>query len=178
MATERLKMKIGDYEIDAEGPEELVQARLDAFTELVKLVTALKTAEPEKPARTQDQDTSPRDPQNNDTEIDNDIGHIMQAENRVVSLTVPPESVADAALLILFGQKVMRDNNSVTGAEVIDGIRMSGQNVDRVDRLLQKAADAGEIISVGQKRGKRYRLTNRGVAKAREIAKRQINLVA
>jgi hypothetical protein len=44
---------------------------------------------------------------------------------RIVSLTACPETIEDAALVILLGQRTLRSNDSVTGSEVIDGLRQT-----------------------------------------------------
>jgi len=103
----------------------------------------------------------------------------MKTEGRTISLTVRPSSAEDAVLLLLYGQKVMRENDAVTGAEVMDGITATGGlAVLRVDRLLEKLARLGDVIVIGEHRAKRYRLTNAGIAKGRQIAVDMIALVA
>lgn len=175
MDHQRLKIKIGDNELDTEGPPEVVQARFEAFKELVLSVASRDNV----PGATPKHDKGQRD--RNDSgqpeDIDAQLASIMRLDDRIVSLTAPPKDVNDAILLVLLGQSVMRANESVTGAEVMDGLKVSGQGLERVDRLLQKAADAGDIIVIGQKRAKRYRLTNTGRSKARGIAKTQLGVI-
>ena len=50
-----------------------------------------------------------------------------------------------------------------------------GLAVGRIDRLLEKAGTDGDVLVSGERRAKRYRLTNTGLAKARQIA---IDLIA
>lgn len=173
MEKQRLKMKIGEHEFDAEGPPDVVQKLFEAWEKLVLRVPSQKTADP---ATTEN--TSEKGGSNDVLEVDGQLDHIMRLEERIVSLTVPPDGVDEAVLLILFGQKVLRENDSVTGAELMDGLRVSGQTVGRVDRLLEKASNSGDVIVIGQKRAKRYRLTNKGLTRARSIAKEQIEIVA
>jgi DNA-binding transcriptional regulator PaaX len=45
-----------------------------------------------------------------------------------------------------------------------------GLSVLRVDRLLERIGNAGDVVVIGVHRSKRYRLTNAGLAKARQIA--------
>lgn len=103
----------------------------------------------------------------------------MKVENRVVSLTVTPTSIEDAALLLLYGQRLMRNNESPTGSEVVDGLTATGGlDIGRSDRLFEKLARTGDVIMIGERRGKRYRLTNAGMNKARSVAAALIALVA
>ena len=111
-------------------------------------------------------------------EADAALHRIMKVENRIVSLTVKVRSIEDAVLLILFGQKVMRDNDSVTGSEVMDGLEISGLKVPRADRILAKLSDGGDAIAVGLGRAKRYRMTNTGMTKARALAAELLATVA
>ena len=173
MEKTRLKIKIGDFEFEAEGSEDSVQEQFQAFKELVINVPVVENTDK---SGQNDPDHVIR--QASPTAVDDQLDVIMNVEDRVVSLTVPPEDIDDAILLIMLGQKRIRSNDSVTGSEIIEGLRMSGQRVARVDRLLERIAKRGEIIVIGQHRAKRYRLTNRGLSKARESAKNQIALVA
>jgi len=177
----RLKIKIGDCEFEAEGPEESVQAQFEAFKELVlnasvRVNTESASTQTAGPKNGQGEVEPPPPPA---TVVDDQLDKIMQLDDeRIVSLTAPPESLDEAVLLLVFGQRQFRQNSKVTGNEIMEGLRMSGRIVERVDRNLQKAADNGDILSIGKKRGKRYRLTNQGLAKARKIAKERIEVVA
>jgi hypothetical protein len=96
-----------------------------------------------------------------------------------VSLTVKPNSAEDAVLLLLLGQRLLRNNESPTGSEIVDGAeRTGGLDMGRSDRLFERIARNGDVIMIGERRGKRYRLTNTGISKARRIAATLIELVA
>jgi hypothetical protein len=168
MDKQRLKIKIGEFELDTEGPEETLQARLEAFKELV-MHASMAVSAPAKPEIKTENGIEPPKQQ---------LEKILQQDDRIVSLTVRPETIDDAVLLLLYGQRVLRSNSTATGNEVMQGLRVSGQRVDRVDRLLEKASIAGDVIVIGQHRAKRYRLTNSGLAKANDIAQKLIETVA
>jgi len=103
----------------------------------------------------------------------------MKVDERIVSLTVRPKNPDDAALLLLYGQKMLRENDSVTGAEVMGGITATGGlSIGRVDRLLENLARGGDVIVVGEHRSKRYRLTNAGLNKVRQVAGELVATVA
>jgi hypothetical protein len=181
----KLKMKIGDAEFEGEGPVEVVTAQLEAFREMV--MGSLAPSRPagrmeifETPLPLRESEGAPRViVTDTAATIDAGLKLITKVDDRIVSLTARPKSANDAVLLILFGQKVMRENDSVTGGEVISGLTATGGlAVGRVDRLLEKAARDGDVIVIGERRGKRYRLTNAGLAKARQVAADLIALVA
>jgi hypothetical protein len=175
----RLKVKVGPYEFDAEGPHDVVQAQFEAFQEMIKTsptpISATlapesdggSTTEPPTPSREVEQT------------VESNLNRIMKVEGRVVSLTARPEAVEDAALLLIYGQRMLRNNEAPTGSEIIDGAVATGRlDLGRTDRLFEKLARQGEVIMIGERRGKRYRLTNSGMAKARQIAAELIATVA
>jgi len=159
----RLKIKIGDHEFEAEGPAETVQAQFNAFKELIAQAPPVERLQP------------PPEPKNNSQLR---LDSIMKTEGRVVSLTARTSLLEDAILLIILGQKTFRSIDGVTGSEIVDGLKVSGQPTDRIDRVITKLSDEGHVIITGVRRAKRYRLTNQGWAKAQEIAKAIIALVA
>jgi hypothetical protein len=173
MADYRLKIKIGDHEFEAEGPADAVQAQFQMFKELVASTPAAPATPAPKPKDRQEdaEDIKNGNENGNGDGTGLDLTKIMKVDDRVVSMTVPAESVSDGVLLILFGQREFRANDSVTGFEVLQGLQMTGQPVDRVDKTLNRLATDGLVITIGIRRGRRYRLTNTGMTKAREIAK-------
>jgi hypothetical protein len=167
----RTKIKIGPHELDTEGSPEFVQEQVRLFKEMVAS-TALpplpypQNNPPAAPKQRTIAETSP------DT-IETELYKIMRfdEEERIVSLTVRPPSVEDAILLILLGQRAMLNHESVTGGAIMEGITATGGlQVTRVDRLLEKLGKDGDVIVVGRRRSKTYRLTNSGVNRAREAA--------
>ncbi len=176
--TTKLKLKIGMHEFEAEGDPATVKASFEAFRELVNAANA--TPQIAVPAPLMAMAANPpvlvsEAANASDAMLDK----IMRVDARVVSLTVRPKKADDAVLLVLYGQKRLRENDSVTGSEIIDGITATGGlQISRVDRLLDKAGREGDVIVIGERRGRRYRLTNAGVAKARALAADLIAIVA
>jgi len=173
MDQNKLRIKIGDHEFEAEGPPEIVQAQLAAFKELL--------ANPQ--TRTKQSETTDHYAQNPTQQQTASNGpltleKIIKVEGRVVSLTAHTSSLEDALMLLLLGQKTFRSNDGVTGGELVDGLKRSGQSTDHMGRTLEKIASEGNIIITGAHRGKRYRMTNQGVTKAQQIARGVIDLVA
>jgi hypothetical protein len=162
-------MKIGDHEFEAEGTPENVQAQLEAFKELM-LASQSKNAD-----NAQDDSAEAQVKQ----EVKTDSPHvplerILHVSGRVVSLTALPSSTEAAALLIVLGHKNLRNNESVTGQEIGDGLAQSGRPVARTDRVMDKAISEAYIMKSGFKRSTRYRLTNLGNQRALAIARELI----
>lgn len=179
-STTRLKTKIGDHEIEIEGPPDYVREQFNAWQELVKLAitTSASTASAEarsEPAR----ENEPTNNKPDESAVDRELSKIMRVDTRYVSLTARVASVHDAVLLLMYGQKMLRNNDLVTGAELLSGLSTTGGfAVGRLDRILDKLAIDGDVTSFGERRGKKYRLTNTGIGKARGIAADLIKSVA
>lgn len=180
MDSYRMKAKIGGNEFDAEGPADLVRADYEAFIAAIRAGAAKTpdTATDKEPDIDTPSTATPPRPDGN-AATDAALTRIMRVDKRTVSLTATPSSVEDAVLLLLYGQRVLRNNESPTGSEVVDGIETTGGlDIGRSDRLFEKIARNGDVIMIGERRGKRYRLTNAGITKARQIAASMLALVA
>lgn len=164
--TYKLRIKIGDHEFSAEGPVDVVQAQFQAFKEMISAV-------PTQPTQQQ-----PEKEKSNDASLPHlPLEKIIKVEGRVVSLTAKCESVDEAVMLILLGQKEFRNNQEVTGAEIMDGLKQSGYMLGRVDTVLDKLSKEGSTITIGVHRARRYRLTNVGHSKALTIAREVLGTV-
>ena len=169
MDVQKLKVKIGDHEFEAEGPIDVVQAQFTAWKDLISTVQVKqKEAEPVTPQK--ENSVTPPLPHL-------PLEKIMKAEGRIVSLTARSETVDEAVLLILLGQKELRGNQEVTGSEVMDGLKQSGYMLKRVDTLMDKLSTDGSVITIGVHRSRRYRLSNTGLTKALSIGKEVIATV-
>jgi hypothetical protein len=169
-----LKIKLFGHEFEASGPVEVVQVQFEMFKELVTSGLPQPQKSPTEMATgdtLRNQQAVPIDA--------TELAKIMNVKERTVSLTVRAESIEDSMLLIILGQRVLRNNELTTGGEIMDGLSVTGGiAVGRIDRLLEKIAREGHIIVTGARRSKRYRLTNSGLAKAREIAAALLATVA
>lgn len=169
MAEYRLRMKIGNNEFEAEGDAQTVNDQFAAFKELVsRAPVATEPPETNEPIRQPES-------QNGELALDK----IMKADGRVVSLLVRPTRNEDACLLILLGQRHYRKSDRVTGGEIKDGLKVSGRSIERPDRILDRlaASDQGLVLTSGERKGRRYRLTNAGLARAQIVARELISLV-
>jgi hypothetical protein len=172
MNTYKLKIKIGTHEFEAEGPADVVQAQFEAFKDLVS-TQKFNNAASSQLETTQ----NAADRVVSALEQSLVLDKITRIDERIVSLTARAETIEDAVLVVLLGQRMLRSNDSVTGSEVIDGLRQSGLAVNRVDWRLEKLASQGLIIKIGSNRASRYRLTNQGMNKAQAVARALIALV-
>ncbi len=171
--TSRIRVKIGAYEFEAEGPTDIVNEQFAAFKSIIGSVP--NTTDTPPPAETsQDSNNIVLNTNLGSKELD----RIMQVDGRVVSLTAIPQSIEDAALLVMLGHRDLRDNVTVTGQEIGDGLAQSGRTVPRVDRLMETAIEQALVLKTGVRRSTRYRLTNQGLARAVAVARELIGSVA
>jgi hypothetical protein len=158
MDASKIKIRIGEHEFEAEGPSELVQSQFQTFKEIIENLP--KQIVPQMPAETKEDQQPPQ----------SKFGKIFKLDGRVVSLTAIPQAPSDATLLLMFGQKLLRSNDTVTGQEIGDGLDHSGVVAGRVDRIMDAFIQEGSVMKIGQGRATRYRLTNQGMNKAVNIA--------
>jgi len=162
---ETLKMKIGPHEFEATGSPESVREKFVAFREMVQMLASSTVAQvmagTKKIMETVDEALT----------TESQLAKIMRVNGREISLTARPPKLDDATLLLIFGQKILRENDAVTGAEIISGLNTTGgYSFSRIDGMLDKLARDGDLLTFGERRGKKYRLTNTGLAKARAVA--------
>ena len=184
MDLQKLRVKIGNNEFDAEGLPENVKHQFEAFLEILR-------AQSEQRADPEDSTDNPQlsllgppagssppsaptwaTPPPNPAHVP--LDRIMKVQGRIVSLTLSPATTQDAALLILLGNKDLRSNEMATGQEIGDGLAQSGRPVPRVDRIMDKMIEEALVLKSGFKRGTRYRLSNTGLQKALSIARELI----
>jgi hypothetical protein len=164
MGEYRLKIKIGAHEFEAEGPADAVAKQFKDFKELIASL-------PETSAPAIPNGIPPASVAVNSLPAPvSALDKIFKAEGRVVSLTALPATVADAALLLLLGQREYRKNEASTSSEISDGLSQSGYTPGRIDRIMEDFVGDGWVIKTGVRRGTRYRLTNQGLLKAQKLA--------
>jgi hypothetical protein len=157
METLSVRIKFREHEFEANGPAELVQAELLAFRKLVG------TTDGTAPIPTPDSSAPDL------------VRSILEVDGRVIFLKVKTQSLDDAVLALLWGHKHFRSKTAVNGGEVMDGLRVSGLNVSRVDFLLRQHVAQGNVTISGTHRAKRYQLTKSGLARAEQVVNALLN---
>lgn len=166
MDTYRIKVKLGEYEFEAEGPSEIVREQFESFKQIVSSIPP-KQDTPISPQTQQDTATQSVTEDTSSSLYDK----VFKVDGRVVSLTALPPTPIDAILMVVLGQRHYRKNEAVTGSEIMDGLQLSGYTIERIDRQMDKFVSDGLVIRIGKARATRYRLTNQGLLKAQTIAK-------
>ena len=138
----------------------MVQAQLDAFRSLLSIAPPKSKPTP-PPAVVENRDS-----------IGNPAPHVrldrimrVQGTSRLINCHSRSKTRM-LTLLILLGNKDMRANESVTGAEIGDGLAQSGRPVIRTDRVMDKLITENYVLKSGFHQATRYRLSNTGHQKA------------
>jgi len=165
----KLRVKIGDAEFDAEGPESVVKVQFDRWLEACSSRPKAAETPQEKlnGAASNGAETKPSAPA---------AGALQDVLNRafivsgdMVSLRALPAEgenrISDALILLLYGYRSLLQCDSVLSGQLCTAARKSGLTLDRIDRFMAP----GLTLSSGQKRGRRYTLNNPGVARAESL---------
>lgn len=164
MADLKIRVRIGQNEFEAEGPQEVVEKHFETFSSLV--------SQPRQVASTVSAVTDASDTVFQVPESTSPLAKVFQQEGRFVSLIGRPSGdnrELDAALLILLGHKELRGRDAVSADELLYGLKQTGYSLDRSDRLMGVARAQGLVTASGVRRGTRYRLTIPGIAKATTV---------
>jgi len=161
METHRIKMKIGVHEFEAEGPRELVTAQFEAF---MAAVSSLPAGAPSNHLGTPITPATP-------LEASQAILDRVFSKGDPLSLAALPSgdnAWENALLILLYGYLKINGEQTVTGTMLNKAAKKSGVVVDRIDRAMS-IHQPDFVLVAGAKKGRKYSLNNRGIARAEEI---------
>ncbi len=193
MGVLKIKTRIGSDEFEAEGENEIVLEQYREFKELVRsklpgtLPPAVTPPAPQ-PSWLQPAPLSAplptAEPLADQGMTAAKLSRIVRTDgNKPLTLSALPRGEGregDAALILLLAYRILWKEEEMAGARLLDGLQISGYRVERVDRLMDRFMEAQEplVIRTGVRRGVRYRLTTRGVARATAIIEELLNTIA
>lgn len=190
---EKLKMKIGTAEFEAEANSEIVKERLALFAELVskQLMAAPQiVAAPPPKNYTITPETgragivghaaivegSDGVSSNGVSSMTDDVlARVFRRTEDEVSLLALPRTEqpeADALIALLYAFQRLLNKPNVTGVTLMQAARQSGVTVNRADVVLKSKSDL--VMAAGVRRGRRYSLNNRGVSYAEVLIRKLI----
>lgn len=191
----RLRLKVGAHEFEAEGDQESIERQLAIWRDLIAASPApspplLPSPPPESgggappPAVIVTPGTGAVAATGFPPTVviggREDADRVFRHDGRIVSLSAIPQNgqrESDAALLLLWGQKLYNDEDLVTGNQILEGLARSGIRAPRADRVFGEHMDQN-VIRVGAHRAVRYRLTNPGMARAKELIAELLTMVS
>jgi hypothetical protein len=160
----RLRVRVGNSEFDAEGPEELVKSQFELFLQAVN-------AAPASQQKTSTTSVSGKSDSENDVAFAAQKDLIERAymdDGDRISLRVLPTGNnvnSETLILLLFGFHAMKQQYDVSAIDLTAAARKSGLHVERIDRCVPT-----EFVGKGGRaKGTRYSLNNRGIARAQEL---------
>ena len=153
----RLKLRVGEHEFEAEGPPSDVHTQFAAFRGLLPPLPGAPYAAPDPNGRAMNPATR-------------DYSKVMRRDGRFITLLTRRDLVESDILLVLIGEKFLRNHEQVMGGEITGSLRRSGWIVRRVDYTMSKLAARGDVAIIGSGRARRYQLTPQGVEAALTLA--------
>jgi hypothetical protein len=94
---------------------------------------------------------------------------INHAKNGISLRVLPqsPERDAETLLMLLYGFRVLKQQEYATAFQLMDAAKQSGLQLDRIDRTLARVNQY--VLRGGARRGTRYGLTNPGILHAEAL---------
>ena len=163
----KLRLKIGDHELEVQGPPDRVGEHVAAFRDLMREFSSLlPSLPPSRPSSEQAEEPGP-------------LAKLVRYDprSRIISLRALPEGgqpEADALLVLLLAYQQMRGDDEVLVTLLKEALRQSGCPVARLDRAVSAHLREHMIVKSGTGKGGRYRLTNKGLGRAEELARQMI----
>jgi hypothetical protein len=175
MDSQKLRIKVGEHEFEAEGSPDKVSEQFEAWKELVASYPKATNGTQKPPGGSSGKLLK------NVTEIRTTDGFSapwdifsVDEKRKLVTLTIQPSGEgrdAMALLLLLFGYRKTFEQQEVLATRLIESMQVSGLIPGRIDRTLAPFVEAGFVLNSGRGKGSKYRLTNTGFAHADETAR-------
>lgn len=159
----RIKVRLGDSELELDGPTDAVERQFEPFRHLLMLKVGGETSPAAEKAAPVPAPEPPKP-----AVVYKLLSKVVSVRGPIYSLRVPAP-IEDAILVILFAQRAYRQNENVSGSEIMEGLRQSGIQVSRADVFLKKFAREANIVISGVRRRRRYRLSSDGLQQAEAV---------
>jgi hypothetical protein len=185
METLKIKIEIADRRFEADGPLSSVEGLANAFMKLVMggnaetLAAETAAAAAKAAAAAAETASAARAAEAEAVEQQRQakiipLGRIMRVNGTLLWLSHPTKKPKDALLVLLLGQRELRNVHSVTGTDLMRGLRSSGFRIDRGDYFLNHLAKLKYVTTEGKYRARRYQLTEAGTQLAQQLARQVI----
>lgn len=169
----KVRIKIGDAEFEAEGSEESVKLQFDSF---LAALSARGTTTPQVQADRKTAGNGFELPPPPSSGLEKaQLDRAFSIKDNVVSLRVLPQTQtreADTLLMLVYGFAAIKSQDMVLGTQLIKAARVSGLNLDRIDRAIGRHDQY--LLKGGARKGMKYGLNNPGRAAAEEMIRQLI----
>ena len=173
----KLRIKIGNAEFDAEGPQEIVQQSFDKFLDAAGKIPDPSTTQStlEEPTPSPSASPSPEPPisRGMDPAI---LSRVFDVDRKrgIVSLRIlPPDGpnrAADAGVMILYGAQIDLGVPDLPVTKFKKGLVKSGVQFGRVTNMM--APYSHIIIRGGSGVGAKFSLNNQGIVQAENLIRK------
>lgn len=160
MTSHRLKLRWPNgAELEAEGTPEFIRQERSEFLGQLSAPASASLGDPNVP--------------NIDWEA------LTERRGRHLALRgkLPGSTEKEACLVLLAAAQRLLNEPKPTASQVAKWLRGSGYPISRVDRALHTAVSAGEVLSSGTRRARRYELTAHGRLRAYILANQLTGLI-
>lgn len=174
MDAHRLKIKVGSHEFEAEGDKGTVMAQFESWKKLIESFSQRTLS-----SGAQDHHEHREKKQ----EIPEELAPLFETDQKrgLVTLRALPEGEgkhSDALLLVLYGYRRLRAQDEVLVTKIKSALETSGPAPGRIDRVAEPYQKDGYLVKRGARNASKYRLTNKGIAKAEELARHLLEKLA
>ena len=175
----KLRIKVHDCELEAEGPQAFVHEQFEAFRQLLADMTQKSvlsdlrdktdfSLSQESPALSLDKQALPK---NSPAASFQKLLAWNDRTQQVTCAVLPegPLRTADTVLLLLWGYRELRGFGEISALVLNKGLKSAGFSQFRLDRIMTPYLKDRLVLRSGVGKGGRYRLTTRGVEKAQDL---------
>ena len=175
----KLRIKVHDCELEAEGPQTFVHEQFEAFKQLLADMTQKSvlselrdetdfSLSQESPALSLDKQALPK---NSPAASFQKLLAWNDRTQQVTCAVLPegPLRTADTVLLLLWGYRELRGFGEISALVLNKGLKSAGFSQFRLDRIMTPYLNDRLVLRSGVGKGGRYRLTTRGVEKAQDL---------
>ena len=177
----KLRIKVRDCELEAEGPQTFVHEQFEAFKQLLAdmtqkpVLSELRDETDRVPS--QELSSPPRFPHEQALPKNSPAAALQKLlawndRTQQVTCAVIPEGhlrTADTVLLLLWGYQELRGLSEISAMILNRGLKSAGFSQFRLDRIMTPYLKDRLVLRSGVGKGGRYRLTTRGVEKAQDL---------
>ena len=177
----KLRIKIRDCELEAEGPQTFVHEQFEAFKQLLadmtqkSVLSELRDETDRVPSP--ELSSPPRFPHEQALPKNSPAAALQKLlawndRTQQVTCAVIPEGhlrTADTVLLLLWGYQELRGLSEISAMILNRGLKSAGFSQFRLDRIMTPYLKDRLVLRSGVGKGGRYRLTTRGVEKAQDL---------
>ena len=185
----KLRIKVRDCELEAEGPQTFVHEQFEAFKQLLadmtqkSVLSELRDETDRVPS--QELSSPPRFPHEQALPKNSPAAALQKLlawndRTQQVTCAVIPEGhlrTADTVLLLLWGYQELRGLSEISAMILNRGLKSAGFSQFRLDRIMTPYLKDRLVLRSGVGKGGQYRLTTRGVEKAQDLVQNLAALI-